>query len=85
MLSFLKRFFGAYEFIIELRDGTARAARGKVSSRMLGELSECACQYGIKQGIIYGERGPGVVRLAFSKDIPLSTHQQFRNIWNQFQ
>jgi hypothetical protein len=85
MFSFLRRFFGAYEFIIELRDGAALATKGKVSGRMLREFSECARQNGINRGKIYGERGPGVIRLTFSGEIPPSTHQQFRNIWNQFQ
>jgi hypothetical protein len=85
MLSFLRRFFGTYEFIIELRDGTACVTRGKVPGRLPGEFSECARQFGIRRGMVYGERGPGVIRLTFSKEIPPAAHQQLRNIWNQFQ
>jgi hypothetical protein len=85
MLSLLRRFFTSYEFILKLRDGTARAVKGKLIDRMLREFTECARQHGLTRGTIYGERGPGVVRLAFSKEIPPSTHQQFRNIWSQFQ
>lgn len=84
MLSFLRRFFSSHEFIVELRDGAARAVKGKLPDRMLREFSECARQHGLSSGKILGERGAGVVRLAFSKEIPPSTHQQFRNIWNQF-
>jgi hypothetical protein len=48
------------------------------------EFSECARQHGLTRGTIYGERRAGVVRLAFSREIPLSTQQSFRNIWSQF-
>ena len=84
LLSYLRRVFGSDEFIIELRDGAARATKGKLLDRMLREFSECARKQGIQSGTICGERGPGIVRLEFSKEIPPSTHQQFRNIWSQY-
>ena len=84
MFSFLRRFFSSHEFIIEIADGKARATRGKLLDRMLLEFSEIACRSGISKGTIFGERGPGYTRLAFSREIPPSTQQQFRNIWSQF-
>ena len=84
MLSFLRRMFGSYEFIIELSEGKARAVKGKVLNRMLRDFAACAQDLRICRGTIYGERGPGHIRLAFSKDIPPSAHQRFRNLWSQY-
>lgn len=84
MFSFLRRFFSSCEFVIEIADGRARATKGKLLDRMLREFSEIASGCGITKGTIFGERGPGYTRLAFSREIPPSTQQQFRNIWTQF-
>lgn len=82
--NYFRRVFNHHEFVIEIQNGTARALKGKVMSRMLHEFSDLASRSGISKGSVSGERGPGIVRLTFSKEIPSSVHQQFRNIWSQF-
>ncbi|HEX2746765.1 MAG TPA: DUF3634 family protein [Verrucomicrobiales bacterium] len=82
--NYFRRVFNNHEFIVEFQNGTARATKGKIMSRMLHEFSDLASRSGISKGSICGERGPGIVRLTFSKEIPASVHQQFRNIWSQF-
>ena len=84
MLRFLRRFFGSSAFIVELREGKARCVKGKLLDRMLSEFSEVARQHGLAVGTVLGKRGSAGIRLRFSKEIPSASHQQFRNIWNQF-
>jgi hypothetical protein len=84
MLSFLRRLFGSHEFVLEIREVRTIVTKGKVLNRMLCECSECAQHYGITSGRIYGEKGPGVIRLGFSKEIPPAAHQAFRNIQAQY-
>jgi hypothetical protein len=68
-------------FVIRVRDGKVSVARGKLSRKFLEDcqhlISECNIQHATIRGFSKGNR----VSLKFSRHIPASCHQRFRNIW----
>ena len=69
-------------FVVELKDGKAVCRRGKVHSRFLRSCEEIAADCAIRDGKIQGIRRGRGISLAFSRALPESSHQRFRNAWN---
>ncbi len=83
-INFLGRLFNPPAFIIKIKNREAFDNKGNVSSQFISECTEIAKSENIPEGKIYGmakEYGTG---LGFSKDIPESSHQRFRNVWNLY-
>lgn len=69
-------------FIVDLRDGKTFLRRGKVHRRFLQSCEEIAADCAVREGTISGVRRGRGVSLAFSREVPESSHQRFRNAWS---
>jgi hypothetical protein len=68
-------------FVVELKEGKALVKRGKVQSRFLRSCEQIAADCAVREGTIRGIRRGRGISLAFSRALPESTHQRFRNAW----
>ena len=68
-------------FVIELRDGRARVRAGRPPEDFPAACEDVARRRSVPHGRITGVRDGSSVRLTFSRDIPESSHQAFRNVW----
>ena len=69
-------------FVIRIRDGTARAARGPVPQAFVGQVQDVCREQHLSTGTIRGFLVRKRIVLAFSRHIPPPCHQRIRNIWN---
>jgi hypothetical protein len=82
--NFLGRLFNPPAFIILLKNREAFDKKGNVSSQFISECTEIAKSENILEGKIYGMAKEYGIGLVFSNDIPKSSHQRFRNVWNLY-
>ena len=80
--NFLARIFNPPAFVITIKNREAFGNKGNVSSQFISECTEIAKSEKILEGKIYGMAKNYGIRLVFSKNIPESSHQRFRNVWN---
>jgi hypothetical protein len=71
-------------FLIEIADGEARLRKGKISHRLVEELSSIVSENGIARGEIRGISQVGRSSIRFSREIPESFRQRFRNLFYYF-
>lgn len=74
-MDFLSRLFA--ESAIRIQQGSARASKGKVTRRLLDEISDIAGETGITEGEIWINP---LGRVTFSNVIPEEFHQRIRNV-----
>jgi len=68
-------------FVIRIKGGVPRVARGTVTRGFLTEVGETCERHRVRRGVIRGEsRGRRIV-LGFSGGIPAGCQQQLRNLW----
>lgn len=70
-----------FTFEIQVRDGVARATRGKVASSALHVIAEACSEKGVMHGRIRGQRRGAMTSLSFSKEFPPGLCQRIRNEW----
>lgn len=75
MVNFLKRL--AASEVIEIWEGRATVAKGKLSGTILSDVSDVARQYEIKTAQIWIKAGGSI---SFSRSVPEQAHQRFRNV-----
>ena len=68
-------------FIVLLNDGVARCPHGKTKGAFLQDCSDIAQKAKLKKGQILCVKKGGKATLSFSRNIPNSLHQRFRNAW----
>ncbi len=68
-------------FVIELVDGRTRIRSGHPPDDFPTACEDVARRHRVTRGRITGMRDGSSVRLTFSRDIPESSHQAFRNVW----
>ena len=68
-------------FVVRIRDGVPRAARGKVTRAFLRDVAEICVQHDVRRGEIRGLAAGRRIDLAFSAGIPGPCRQQIRNLW----
>ncbi|CAN5829704.1 hypothetical protein BH24CHL6_BH24CHL6_00750 [soil metagenome] len=76
----LRRHLAPPLFVIEIRDGKARARRGPVPSGLVSAMSDVARDLDLRRGMVCGVRRTQGLSLAFSDDIPEQAHQRLRNV-----
>ena len=69
-------------FVIRIRDGTARAARGPVPPAFVGQVQDICREHHLATGTIRGFLVRKRIVLAFSRHIPPPCQQRIRNVWN---
>jgi len=69
-------------FLIEIADGEARLRKGKISHRLVEELSSIVAESKIARGEIRGIDQVGRSSIRFSREIPEAFRQRFRNLWS---
>jgi hypothetical protein len=68
-------------FVIRVRDGKVSLARGRLSKKFLEDCQNLISECGIPHATIRGFSKADRVSLRFSRHVPASCHQRFRNIW----
>jgi hypothetical protein len=68
-------------FVVRLRDGVPRAARGPVTRRFLQDVAEICARHGVRNGEVRGVAAGRRIGLVFSSGIPGTCQQQIRNLW----
>jgi hypothetical protein len=69
-------------FVVQIRQGVPRVARGRVSRGFVDEIGEVCRRHDVRQGEVRGMADGGRIALIFSGDLSESCRQQLRNIWN---
>ena len=68
-------------FVVRIRRGVPRLARGTVTRAFLQEIAETCKRHGVSDGVVRGVvKGPRIT-LAFTRGIPPPCQQQLRNLW----
>lgn len=70
-----------YLFVVRIRHGVPRLAKGKVTAAFLQELQSLCAESHVTHGWVGGVRHGKQVRLTFSRDIPGQCQQRLRNLW----
>lgn len=68
-------------FVIAIRDGVARLARGKATQAFVDAVSEVCGECDLQRGEVRGIRQKHGLRLEFSWQVPAPCRQRIRNIW----
>jgi hypothetical protein len=68
-------------FVVRIRRGQPRAARGQVTRGFLQDIGEACTRHGVLRGSIRGVAAGNRINLVFSGDIPAPCRQQIRNLW----
>jgi hypothetical protein len=68
-------------FVVRIRDGVARAARGQVTRVFLQDVAEACDRHGVRDGEVRGLTAGQRIGLVFSSGIPERCRQQIRNLW----
>jgi len=68
-------------FVIRVREGKVSVARGRLSKKLLEDCQHLISESNIRRATIKGFSKAGRIKLRFSRHIPPSYHQRFRNIW----
>lgn len=84
MLGFLKRLFNPPVFEVKLKAGAGHRARGKVSGAFIQECIDICEREGLDSISVFGVRSEHGIRLEFSTNVPKSTAQKFRNVWELY-
>src|SRR5262245_57984739 len=69
-------------FVIRVRDGIPRLARGKVSPTFVAEIGAVLSRFRVRRGTIFGVSKRKMVSLGFSRSIPNASRQALRNVWS---
>ncbi len=69
-------------FLIKIGNREARLSRGKVSPKLIGDLSDIVAGGEPFQGKIRGVRQVGKFSIRFSRGFPDHLRQRFRNLWS---
>jgi hypothetical protein len=67
-------------FEVEFHEGAARLVRRSAPGSLLGDFSDVAEAFDIRDGTLRAVRKGDGLTLAFSSGIPTEAHQRFRNI-----
>ncbi len=68
-------------FVVRLRDGVPRAARGQATRGFLRDVAETCARHGVRDGEVRGIARGRRIDLVFSAGIPDPCRQQIRNVW----
>ena len=68
-------------FVIAIRNGAARVARGQVPTPFLSAVNDECRRSGLSDGTVRGVRSRDRIALAFSPHVPPSSRQRLRNTW----
>ena len=68
-------------FVVRVRGGVPRAARGVVTSSFLRDVAEICERHRVRRGIVRGVADGRRIRLEFSSGMPTACRQQIRNLW----
>lgn len=85
MFEGVKAFFKRPVFVVQIKDGEARRAVGKVRQGFVSDCSDIARQFEIECGKVYGERKANGVEVGFGPEIPERARQRFGNAWSYHQ
>jgi hypothetical protein len=77
-------FRGQYVFVVRVRAGRPRGARGKVTDDFLREVGEVFRQHGLTRGAVRSVARGRLIALAFSGNVPPSCRQRLRNFWAMY-
>ncbi len=84
MFDFLKRLFNQPVFEVRFKAGEGKLFKGKVTRAFIQECLEVCKMEGLDSISIYGVNSDNGIRLEFSSNIPKSSCQKFRNIWELY-
>ena len=68
-------------FVVRIKDGVPRAARGQVTRGFLQDVAETCARHGVEAGEVRGLAAGRRIDLVFSGGIPGPCRQQIRNLW----
>jgi hypothetical protein len=68
-------------FVVKVKDGHARAARGVVTPAFLEQVGEMCSRHGVQHGTVRGIIRGQRISLGFAGHIPPGGKQQLRNWW----
>jgi hypothetical protein len=68
-------------FVVRIKDGVPRAARGQVTRGFLRDVAEICSQHGVEDGEVRGIAAGRRIDLVFSGGNPGRCRQQIRNLW----
>ena len=68
-------------FVVKVRGGVPRAARGVVTTGFLRDVAEICAQHQVRSATIRGLAVGRRIRLEFSRGMPTGCRQQIRNVW----
>lgn len=68
-------------FVVRIREGVPRAARGQVTRGFLQDIAEIIARHGVRRGEIRGMAVGRRINLEFSARIPAPCRQQIRSLW----
>jgi hypothetical protein len=72
-----------YAFVVHIKQGELRVAKGKVTAAFLRLVGEVCGEFGVSRGWVGGVRRGRRLRLAFSRHVPEPCRQRLRNLWVQ--
>ena len=81
ILGFIRRLIKKPVFTIRIAGQKVQVVRGEPGKRFANECMAICKLNNIEQGYVYGVKSKHGIRLEFSKDIPESCHQKFRNVY----
>ena len=65
------------EYAIQIRGGSARCVKGKMTNRVMSDISCLASEIHLEEGEIWINP---VGKVSFSSEIPEAIHQRIRNV-----
>jgi hypothetical protein len=68
-------------FVVRIKDGVPRAAKGTVTRAFLREIGETCKQHAFRNGAVRGVVKGQRITLAFSRGMSPACRQQLRNLW----
>jgi len=69
-------------FVIRIKNARVHIAKGSVPEKFLGDCGNIVAKANIRNGTIRAVNNAGRIALCFSRQIPKSARQQFRNAWS---
>ena len=78
----LRRLANPPLFVLTLAGGTARLVQGKATAAWIADCTAIAAEFGLVAGSVEAVRTWRGVVLRFSRDVPATSWQRFRNVFD---